>query len=227
MSGWRRFCVYTSHQGEKWARLDRVHAKIMVQPSDEDLPRALSAPEELREPAGNADLLAQHGRVYFAALFSKYRAALFRYLTGLVASPEDAAELVQESYARLLRHDHVTQLEAVSRTYLFSIATNLARDHFRRRTTRHSDAHFDVDDIVIVDERPGPEQTVAWDQTLHSIKQGIRELTPLTRRVFLLSRFRGKTYPQIAAMLGISTRTVERKMSKAMNVLAARLGERQ
>jgi DNA-directed RNA polymerase specialized sigma24 family protein len=48
----------------------------------------------------------------------------------------------------------------------------------------------------------------------------------MTRRIFLLSRFRGKTYPQIALLLGVSTRTVERKMSEAMQILAARLRER-
>lgn len=177
-------------------------------------------------PAVEADPLAKQGETYFAALFRKYRHALFRYVSGLVSSPDDAAELVQESYARLLRQHHVKQLEAVSRTYLFSVATNLARDHFRRRTTRHSHAHADIDELNLVDERPGPEHDIVWAQTLQSIKQGIKELPPLTRRVFLLSRFRGKTYPQIAALLGVSTRTVERKMSEAMDALATRLEHR-
>lgn len=173
-----------------------------------------------------ADPLADAGQMYLATLFHKYRGSLYRYLTGLVSSPEDAAEMVQESYVRLLQHENVAQLEAVSRTYLFQIATNLARDHFRRRTTRRSGAHFDVDDVEIPDERGGPENSVVWEQTIDSIKQGIKELSPMTRRVFLLSRFRDKTYPQIAALLGISTRTVERKMCEAMDHLAARLGER-
>jgi RNA polymerase sigma factor (sigma-70 family) len=176
--------------------------------------------------AADQDPMVDHGRAYFTALFHKYRSSLFRYLSGLVTSPDDAAELVQESYARLLQHEDVTQLEAVSRTYLFQIATNLARDHHRRRATRRSGAHMDVDDVEIADERAGPEHSVVWDTTIDSIKQGIKELPPMTRRIFLLSRFRGKTYPQIALLLGVSTRTVERKMSEAMQVLAARLRER-
>lgn len=172
------------------------------------------------------DPMGDHGRAYFTALFQKYRSSLFRYLTGLVASPDDAAELVQESYTRLLQHEEVAQLEAVSRTYLFQIATNLARDHYRRRTKRSSGSHMDVDHLEIADEHAGPEHNVVWDTTIVSIKQGIKELPPTTRRIFLLSRFRGKTYPQIALLLGVSTRTVERKMSEAMDILAARLGER-
>lgn len=202
---------------------------IMVQSSDEaKLQQAHSdaAPGQVRPSTVEPDPLVDHGRAYFAALFHKYRSSLFRYLSGLVSSPDDAAELVQESYVRLLQHDDVARLEAVSRTYLFQIATNLARDHFRRRTTRHTGAHFDLADFEIADEHGGPEHKVVWDQTIDSIKQGIKELSPMTRRIFLLSRFRGKTYPQIAELLGVSTRTVERKMREAMQVLAARLGDR-
>jgi RNA polymerase sigma-70 factor (ECF subfamily) len=202
----------------------------MVQLSDE---ASLEKPGAPARPDGRpallnpvAEPLAESGRLFLATLFHKYRASLHRYLSALVSSPDDAAELVQESYVRLLQHENVAQLEAVSRTYLFQIATNLARDHFRRRTTRHAGAHFDVDDVEIADERAGPERDAVWVQTIDSIKLGIKELPPVTRRVFLLSRFRNKTYPQIAAMLGISTRTVERKMCEAMELLASRLGDR-
>lgn len=195
-------------------------------PRDDISSHSHTTPGQPDESAADADALAKHGQAYFAALFRKYRNSLFRYLSGLVSSPDDAAELVQESYARLLRHHHARQLEAVGRTYLFSVATNLARDLLRRRTTRHSNAHWDIDELALVDERPGPEHDIVWAQTLHSIKQGIKELPPMTRRVFLLSRFRGKTYPEIAALLSVSTRTVERKMSEAMEAIAARLEDR-
>jgi len=201
----------------------------MVQISDEteiDEAHAVADPGHTPARAEGPDPVVEQGRAYFAALFYKYRASLFRYLSGLVSSPEDAAELVQESYTRLLQHEDVARLEAVSRSYLFQIATNLARDHFRRSTTRHSAAHCDVEHVELVDELGGPEHRIVWDQTIGSVKQGIKELPPMTRRVFLLSRFRGKTYPQIATMLGVSTRTVERKMSEALQILADRLGER-
>jgi RNA polymerase sigma-70 factor (ECF subfamily) len=197
-----------------------------MKPRDDISPHSHAMPEQQGTSAVDPDPLSSHGQAYFAALFRKYRNTLFRYLSGLVSSPDDAAELVQESYVRLLRQHHVKQLEAVSRTYLFSIATNLARDLLRRRATRHSNAHWDIDELALADERPGPEHDIIWTQTLHSIKQGIKDLPPMTRRVFLLSRFRNKTYPEIASLLGVSTRTVERKMSEAMSAIAARLEHR-
>lgn len=181
-----------------------------------------------RKPVGAAaeqDGTVDYSRACFTDLFHKYRTSLFRYLSGRVTSPDDAAELVQESYARLLQHQDVAQIESISRNYLFQIATNLARDHYRRHTTRHRSTHLDVDELDIEDERAGPEDNMVLDNTIDSIKGALKEMPPMTRRIFLLSRFRGKTYPDIALMLGVSTRTVERKMSEAMHLLATRLRE--
>lgn len=181
--------------------------------------------DDILSKAATADPLADSERVLLELLFKKYRSSLFRHLTCLVPSRDDAAELVQESYARLLRHSGIARFESVARAYLFRTATNLARDHFRRRVSRHADAHVDIDDLPVAAEGLTPERTIAWDQTIASIKQGLQRLPIATRRVFVLSRFRGKTYPEIAVILGVSSRTVERKMSEAMAELAARIGE--
>jgi len=201
------------HQAEQPAGADAV--------PEPELARATADPQ--RDEAVTA--LDASSRVFLASLFNKYRASLFRYLNGLVPTSEDAAELVQESYTRLLRQSNVLRLEVVARTYLFQTATNLARDHFRRRVSHHAQHHIDIDDESIADDSANPEQTFAWNQTVESIKQGIKDMPPLTRKVFLLSRFRNKTYPQIAAILGVSTRTVERKMSEAMSLLSRHVGE--
>jgi RNA polymerase sigma-70 factor (ECF subfamily) len=172
-----------------------------------------------------SEAVDHNAKLFLGSLFKKYRGSLFRYLRGLVPSADDAAELVQESYARLLRQSSVSQLEVVARTYLFQTATNLARDHFRRRLSRSLDSHCDIDDVAIADRARNPEEDLAWHQTIAVIKDGIKHLPPTTRKIFLLSRFRNKSYPEIAAMLGVSTRTVERKMSEAMAALGERFTE--
>jgi len=175
--------------------------------------------------AQTATAVDHEARLYLSGLFRKYRSSLFRYLRGLVPTSDDAAELVQESYARLLRQGSVSRLEAVARTYLFQTATNLARDHFRRRISRSADHHCNIDDVAVADQARNPEEDLEWQQALDLIRDGIQHLPPATRNVFLLSRFRNKSYPEIAALLGMSTRTVERKMHDAMAVLSERLKE--
>ncbi len=159
-------------------------------------------------------------RDYVTQLFTKYRAALQRYLTRLVR-PEDAAELVQETYFRLLRHQNTVRLEAMARAFLFQTATNLARDHRRRRVVRHSDQHVGLEDLEIPEEHQGPEQQLAAEQILAQLERAIADLPADTRTVFLLHRFRDLSYPEIARVMNLSTRSVARKMAEALERLGS------
>ncbi len=170
------------------------------------------------------DPVADTQNAYVTLLFNKYRGSLLRYLQKLVASPEDAAELVQESYFRLLRQGNTIQLEAMARAYLFQTATNLARDHLRRRITRHADQHVALDETEIDERLRDPEHEVVWRQAVLAIETGIQELPEITRHVFVLSRFRHLSYPEIALRLGISMRTVQRRMAEAIAHLSRRVG---
>ena len=69
-------------------------------------------------------------------LFELHRLSLYRYLVGLLPSKDDAREVLQETYLRLLRQRSFDHIRGNARAYLFQIATNLARDLFRQRTHR-------------------------------------------------------------------------------------------
>jgi RNA polymerase sigma-70 factor (ECF subfamily) len=159
-------------------------------------------------------------REYVTQLFTKYRASLQRYLTRLVR-PDDAAELVQETYFRLLRHENTVRLEAMARAFLFHTATNLARDHRRRGLVRRSDQHVALDDLEIAQEHQGPEQQLVGEQILAQIERAIADLPADTRTVFLLHRFRDLSYPEIAKLMNLSTRSVARKMADALERLSS------
>jgi RNA polymerase sigma factor (sigma-70 family) len=187
---------------------------------------AQNATEEdpLIQGSMSEDPVGDTQKAFITLLFNKYRGSLHRYLTTLLGSNDDAAELVQETYFRLLRHGCMVEVEAQARAYLFQTATNLARDLHRRAMTHRSRDHVPLDDSI---EAEGfePEREVTWNQALATVKESIKELPRRTRQVYLLSRFGNLTYPQIAARLGISTRTVERKMVEAIDHLSARLGD--
>ena len=164
------------------------------------------------------DESAQSQRDYVAQLFTKYRASLHRYLARLVRF-EDAAELVQETYYRMLRHGGTVRLEAMARAFLFHTATNLARDHRRRRLTHRTDQHTPLEMQEIGQDHLGPDEQLVGEQTLSVIESAIADLPSDTRTVFLLHRFRDLSYPQIAEMMNLSTRTVARKMAEALDRL--------
>lgn len=162
---------------------------------------------------------------YVELLFGKYRSALAHYLVKLLRNEADAAELLQETYLRLMEQDSLDHLEANARAYLFRVATNLVKDKARREKVRVRDQHEPMDDKELLSDQPCPSKLAEWDQTLANVKRAVLGLKPQCRQIFVMSRFKGMSYPEIAKVLGTTTRTVERNMSIAIAHVKAQLGE--
>ncbi len=109
----------------------------------------------------------------------------------------------------------------MARSFLFQTATNLARDHHRRRASHRASLHVPIEDEEISEDHLGPDEQLAGEQTRALLERAIAELPQDTRTVFLLHRFRELTYPQIAEVMSLSARTVARKMAEAIERLSA------
>jgi len=193
--------------------LELLCPEAPVQHDDEPLAKGLSS----------NDPLTAEEQAYLTLLFNKYRGPLHRYLSGLVRSADDAAELVQETYFRIMRHTETVRFETVARSYLFQTATNVAREYYRRRARRHADQHVELDEASVLPDELMPEQRVVWEDALLHLKRELRDMPLELRAVLLLHRFEQQTYPEIAVTLGVSTRTIERRMSQAIEYLTRRM----
>lgn len=118
--------------------------------------------------------------------------------------PEEAEDLAQEIYVRLVARD--AQIRS-PRAFLARIALNAARDQARRRAARPT--------LTAENAAPVASNPAAQDEAL-LLKQVILSLPPRLREAFVLSRFAGLSYEEIAARLGISVKTVEKRMTKAL-----------
>jgi RNA polymerase sigma-70 factor (ECF subfamily) len=176
---------------------------------------------DLRRGAGGESRDAR--RRCLEQLFAEQRAPLLRYLTGLVRSKEDAAEILQESFCRLVRQERTQPDEPVAVGYLFQTATNLARDYFRRRSVRCGDRHVSLDEAREVADGTCVETAAMWEQALSAVRSGLREMPSELRQVFVLGRFQGRSNAEIATALAVSTRTVERRMGEAVDYLVTRV----
>jgi RNA polymerase sigma-70 factor (ECF subfamily) len=173
--------------------------------------------------AVGSDPTVDSQQAFLVLLFNKHRAALLRHVERLVYSREDAAELVQETYLRVMRHVQTSRFEAAARAYLFQTATNLARDHHRRQRFRDHDRLDELPEAAWPADEASPDQAVAADQVLTLLRSAILELPPVTRAVFLKARVQNLGYAQIARELRLSVRTVERRVAEAMLALCNRL----
>jgi RNA polymerase sigma factor (sigma-70 family) len=155
-------------------------------------------------------------------LFERHGRPLMSYLANLLAHKADAEDVLQETYARLLKVDDLDTAEHRARAYLFKIATNLAYDRFQqRKAQRRSEDAIAAPAVAPLSE--SPEHIVDLAQGVDIIKKTLRELTPRRRRVFLLRASEGLSYEAIAERLGASKRTVEREMKHTLEVCQQRL----
>lgn len=162
-------------------------------------------------------------RAFLTLLFNKYRGALLRHVGRFASSREDAADLVQDTYVRVMDRISMSRFDGEARAYLFQTATNLARDHHRRQKFRSHAALDDAPEDNLQACEPTPEQVIAADQVTAALRTAIREMPEETRAVFVLARSRELPYGDIAKRLGIGRRTVERRVAEAVAFLAGRL----
>lgn len=143
---------------------------------------------------------------------------LRRFVRGKVASREDAEDVIQEAYLRVLRYSADHEVESRERL-LFSAARNLAVDNGRRRAVRVRTAT----DYAVLEATtqtwPNADEVVYASQRLNKVEAAVAQLPPRCREVFLLNRLDGLSYTQVAAHLGISVSAVEKHMARACLLL--------
>jgi RNA polymerase sigma factor (sigma-70 family) len=156
-----------------------------------------------------------------ARTFERFRTPLLRYLTDLLSRRDEAEDLVQETYLRLMQVENI-EVGRV-RALIFKVATNLAYDRFRQRRARGP--HGDDEQLADLPANlPTPDRVVALEQGVEIVKRTLLDLKPRCRQVFLLRTSAELGYDEIAQRLGISRRTAEREMQHALEVCQRRLG---
>ena len=134
----------------------------------------------------------------------------------------DHADLVQEAYARLLRGEGSRHL-ASAKGFLFTIARNVAIDMLRRQRAITHEPISDATNLPVLEENPGVTDALESRQRHAVLIEAIAALPDRCREVFELSRVHGLKYAEIARTLGISVKTVEAQMGKALRTLRERL----
>jgi RNA polymerase sigma-70 factor (ECF subfamily) len=145
----------------------------------------------------------------------RHHRALIKFLRRRLSVAEDAEDVAQEAYIRLMRYEGSSEINSPS-AMLFRIAVNVANDHGRAAVARQNKLHVKLDDVELPSELPSAEREALASQTLDLLLEAIEQLPPKCRQVFLLSRASDMTYSEIAAHCGISVKMVEKHISRAI-----------
>lgn len=172
----------------------------------------------------------------FDEMVSRYWDRIYSMVNQLLRNPEDAEEVTQDAFIRAHRGLVNFRGESAFSTWLYQIATNLARNRYwywwrRKRSQSISfdapiggDSDVTLAEIIPADvETPG-DITVNQEYVAH-IAQGMERLGAKHREVLILRNVKNLSYEEIAGILGISVGTVKSRIARARESLRATLGE--
>ncbi len=174
---------------------------------------------ELMRALGEGDDLALNG------LIDAWTQPLIAYLTRLTGNHATACDLAQETFVRVYRHRLRFRLSQKFSTWLFGIATNLARNHARWHG-RHPETlleHEHLKELTTTAASPD-EQTMAGERTA-ALQNAVATLPRDMREVLLLSTWQGMSHSEIARLQNTSEKAVELRLYRARRLLRELLAE--
>lgn len=162
-----------------------------------------------------------------ARLDARFRAPLMSFFLRRTGSRQDAEDLTQEVFLRILRREEELPSE-FAEVYIFKVAANLLRDRARQAASRQKTDHFSIDegadapaDLI---EDLGPERVLLSQEALAAALQALDTLGERTRDIFVLYRLENMKQREIAALYGISVSLVEKSVARATEHLSTVFG---
>lgn len=181
------------------------------------------------EPDSAAMLRLQSGDdLALNELMDRWRTRVISYLIRMVSSQTTAVDLAQETFVRVYSGRLSYRPSATFSTWLFAIATNLARHHLRWQR-RHPAVSLDdpVDGEALHDRLPSASGTPSGDAVKSeqgiAVKKAIGDLPQDLREAVILFEYEGMSHAEIAAVVGCSAKAVETRLYRARQILRQKL----
>jgi len=163
-------------------------------------------------------------------LMERHATPIFRFLCRMVGNEDDANDLAQETFARVFRARANFRLGDKFSTWLYTIAANLARNHFRWRArhpnisleTGADDPEQSLENILPATDAPPNEQTLAAERAA-VVRAEVSRLPEDLREATVLCEWEECTVAEAAAILETTPKAVESRLYRARKVLRERL----
>ena len=162
-------------------------------------------------------------------LMERWKDKVAAFLLRMTGSSATAADLTQETFVKLYQSRSRYRPAAPFPTYLFRIASNLARNHARWRQ-RHPTVSMDNEDEHVpesMETQASPDEQLQRSEQLQRVEAALAALPSDLREAMLLFTYEDMSYADIAAAVGCSSKAVETRIYRARQILRAALGGSQ
>lgn len=179
---------------------------------------ALRTDEELARgiQRGEADALTH--------LVERHHSPLLGFLYRMTGGDRALAEdLAQEAFLRVLRSIDQYAYPRPFKPWLYGIATNVARDYFKRAEMRHTDSMPDGE--IGTDDAPRPEEALLSEDEARRVAAAVKDLPAHQREAVILRYYQDLSLAEIADVLGVPTGTAKSRLSLGLRRMREALEE--
>jgi RNA polymerase sigma-70 factor (ECF subfamily) len=182
----------------------------------------------------NAQLVAAHlagDPRAFPALVIRYRDRLITFVSRMIGDRARAEDLVQEAFMRVHRHLHRFDPTKQFSTWLYTIASNLAKNELRNRSrsplvyyqSLRSRDDEEPRPLQFEDATSRPDAMYASRHLRELVDRVVATLAPHHRLVFVLRELEGRSYEEIAELTRCNLGTVKSRLNRARHAFAERI----
>jgi len=165
----------------------------------------------------------------FDELVNRYQNRLLNFVYRTTGDRERAEDLVQEVFVRVYRHIHRFDRSRKFSTWIYTIASNLAKNELRNRSRnplvlfQTIRRNWEDDDRPLQFEDPGtrPDDLYRKRHLREVVEDAVEKLPPHHRNVFVLRELEGKSYEEIAEITSCNLGTVKSRLNRARNAFAS------
>lgn len=166
-------------------------------------------------------LLPQKDSVAFEEVFKSHFKQLHAYAITLLRDDAEAEETVQQVFFKIWERNTDFPLTGSVTAYLYRAVHNECLNFLKHQQVKQSHRLFVAHRMK--NETEHPVKKLSTKELEHKLHDALNELPEQCRTIFQLSRFDELKYREIAAQLGLSEKTVENQMGKALKLLRIKL----
>jgi RNA polymerase sigma-70 factor (family 1) len=146
-------------------------------------------------------------------LYKRYYQPMCTHAVKFVGSRETAEDLVSEIFFQFYTNKTFLEINSSYRLYLFRTIRNRAYNYLRWDLSRKADLLEAAHQPDLADQQP--DQISQFEELYHDVEEAVNKLPIERRRIYLMRKFEGKKYQEIADELHLSVKTVDVQLNRA------------